>query len=72
MKLPNADKAIVERGKLVDYLLNATHPDNGGKAAFFLSLGFSVDRWSALVSAFRRLAGSAEVAKCVESLHGRK
>jgi hypothetical protein len=72
MKLPNADKAIVERGKIVDYLLNAAHPDNGGKAAFFLSLGFSVDRWSALASVFRRLAESAEVAKSMESLHGRK
>ena len=35
MKLPNAEKAVVEREKLADYLLNAAHPDNGGKAAFF-------------------------------------
>ena len=40
MILPNAEKAIVERDKIVDYLLNAAHPDNGGKATFFESLGF--------------------------------
>lgn len=32
MKLPHAEKATVEREKIVDYLLNATHPDNAGKA----------------------------------------
>jgi hypothetical protein len=35
MKLPNADKAIVEHKKVVDYLLNPAHPDNSGKAGFF-------------------------------------
>lgn len=32
VKLRNAHLAVVERQKLVDYLLNASHPDNGGKA----------------------------------------
>ncbi len=32
MKLPNAAQAVVTRGKIADYLLNAAHPDNGGKA----------------------------------------
>jgi len=40
VKLPNPEKAVVERGKVVDYLLNSAHPDNGGKAAFFEGLGF--------------------------------
>ena len=35
MKLPNAERALVEREKIVNYLLNPAHPDNGGKAAFF-------------------------------------
>ena len=39
MKLPNAEKAVVERTKITDYLLNAAHPDNGGKAEFFGGLG---------------------------------
>lgn len=28
MKLPNSAQAIVERGKIQDYLLNPAHPDN--------------------------------------------
>jgi len=40
VKLPNAEKAIAEHEKVADYLLNAAHPDNGGKAAFFEGLGF--------------------------------
>ena len=45
MKLPNAEQAIVEQAKIVDYLLNPAHPDNGGKVAFFLSLGFNREAW---------------------------
>jgi hypothetical protein len=41
MKLPHADLVIIEQAKIVDYLLNPAHPDNGGKAAFFLAMGFS-------------------------------
>jgi len=72
MKLPNADKGIVDRKKIVDYLLNPAHADNGGKAGFFLSLGFSRERWSALAEAFRRIAEAMDVAKRMESPHGRK
>ena len=32
MKLPNADAAIVEQRKIVDYLLSISHPDGTGKA----------------------------------------
>jgi hypothetical protein len=33
-KLPAADRAVVELTKVAEYLLNASHPDNGGKARF--------------------------------------
>jgi hypothetical protein len=72
MKLPNPGSAIIEREKVADYLLNPAHPDNGGKAAFFVSLGFNQDDWEELALAFRRLAGRAEVTKSVESSHGHK
>ena len=45
MKLPNADKAVVEREKVEDYLLDAAHPDNGGKAQFFERFGFHRNEW---------------------------
>ena len=41
MKLRNAHLAIVDRSKVLDYLLNEAHPDNGGKARFFGLLGYS-------------------------------
>ena len=40
MRLPNASLALVAREKVTDYLLNPAHPDSGGKAEFFHSLGF--------------------------------
>ena len=51
VKLRNAHLAIVERHKIVDSLLNSAHPDNGGKAQFFESLGFSLDNPEQLVTA---------------------
>ena len=30
MRLPDADLAVVDREKVVDYLMEPTHPDNGG------------------------------------------
>ncbi|MCL5020629.1 MAG: hypothetical protein M1339_02980 [Bacteroidetes bacterium] len=55
MKLPNLDKAIIDREKIVDYLLNPAHPDNGGKSEFFHSLGFNRYDWQAFAGALRRL-----------------
>ena len=72
MKLPHAESAVVEREKITEYLLNPTHPDNGGKAAFFLSFGFRREDWPSLATAFRRLAESVEVRSSVDSPHGQK
>jgi hypothetical protein len=72
MKLPNAQAAIVAQEKVCDYLLNAAHPDNGGKAAFFLTLGFSREQWPALAVALRKLAATTDVTEGLESPHGRK
>ena len=72
MKLPNAERAIIEREKIVDYLLNAAHPDNGGKCAFFAALGFRPDDWIAMASSLRNLAMVAEVSEKLETAHGVK
>ena len=72
MKLPKAEKAVVEREKIEDYLLNATHPDNGGKAGFFEGLGFRRDKWETLAQSLQAVATQAEVAHSIESPHGRK
>jgi hypothetical protein len=62
----------VEREKIEDYLLNAAHPDNGGKATFFEGLGFRREKWEALAKAFQRMATEAEIAQSLDSPHGRK
>lgn len=72
VKLRNAHLAIVDRGKIVDYLLHEAHPDNGGKARFFASLGFSREDPERLVMALRDVAEHGEVVKSAESVHGEK
>ena len=72
MTLPNAHLACVEQEKIVAYLLNPTHQDNGGKATFFQTLGFELDKWSDLATALRKVALAGRVTKTVESAHGNK
>jgi len=45
MRLPNASLTLVERAKITEYPLNREHPDNGGKADFFIALRFHVNGW---------------------------
>jgi hypothetical protein len=72
MRLPSADLAVVEQEKITGYLLNPEHPDNGGKAAFFIGLGFSRDDSDTFAGALRELALLAEVTENMESVHGKK
>ncbi|HEY7290396.1 MAG TPA: hypothetical protein VH583_11230 [Vicinamibacterales bacterium] len=72
MKLRNAHLATVDRNKVVDYLLNDAHPDNGGKAHFFISLGFSRDHPELLIQALCGVAEHGELVHRIESPHGEK
>lgn len=72
MKLPNAEHAIIEREKVADYLLNSGHPDNGGKAPFFVGYGFHPDAWDVFTGALRSLAMTGEITKSLDSPHGMK
>jgi len=72
VKLRNAHLATVDRSKVVDYLLNEAHPDNGGKAQFFTSFGFSRDHPELLMKALRDVAEDGNVVHRVESAHGEK
>ncbi len=55
MKLRNTEAAIIAQEKIVDYLLNPGHPDNGGKAGFYGLLGFDRENWATLAAAFKEL-----------------
>jgi hypothetical protein len=48
VRLPNADEAVIPREKLRDYLLSPEHAVGRFKAAFFASLGYTREDWSAL------------------------
>ncbi|MCY3905976.1 MAG: hypothetical protein OXF63_01830 [Anaerolineaceae bacterium] len=70
MKLHNADRARVEREKLVDYLLDLEHVDGGPKARFFMEFGFSLSHWRLLHEALLRHAREIEVTGSGSSPHG--
>ena len=72
MKLPNGHQAIVEREKIVSYLLNPAHPDNGRKAAFFEVLGFNRSDWQTLAQVLRKLAATGNASHSLASGHGTK
>ena len=61
MKLPNANRAIVDESKIVEYLLSARHPDGRSKAAFFSGFGFRAQRWVAFARALRDHGSTGEV-----------
>lgn len=72
MKLPNASLAVVDRAKVLDYLLNEAHADNGGKARFFGLLGYSREAPDRLMEALRGVAKHGDVVNSAESAHGQK
>jgi hypothetical protein len=72
MKLPNAQNAVVDSDKIVNYLLNSAHPDNGGKFQFFTGLGYSREKPEVMAAALKALAESNDVASSAESPHGQK
>ncbi len=55
MRIPNADKAIIEQQKIVLYLLDADHPEGGPKARLLLSFGYSVAHWQKLDADLRSM-----------------
>ena len=53
MTLPNADRAVIKRAKLFDYLLSPAHPIGRFKAPFFKKLGYSQEDWRRLETDLR-------------------
>ena len=45
MRLPNADRAMVDEAKIREYLLSTKHPVGRFKAAFFRALGYTPENW---------------------------
>jgi hypothetical protein len=68
--MPNARAATVDRQKVEDYLLSATHPIGGPRARFFFSVGFTDA--VALENALLEVAWIGDVASMTTSAHGVK
>lgn len=51
--LPNCACALVEEKKIVEYLLNANHPDGASKAKFFMARGFASAQWQIMRAALQ-------------------
>jgi len=72
MRLPNAERAIVDEAKVRGYLLSTEHPVGRFKAAFFRRLGFTDSNWQELQQALLTLARSADATLDSTSTYGRK
>lgn len=71
-RLPNAEKAIIEAGKLKDYILSPVHPVGRFKATFFQKLGYSIANWEVLDQHLRDLILTEDLAKIEEMHYGKK
>jgi hypothetical protein len=72
VRLPNAERAIVDDAKVRDYLLSPTHPVGRFKSVFFIALGFSVDHWESLRDALLELARTVDATPGQRSPFGSK
>lgn len=72
MRLPNAERAVIAKPKITDYLLSFTHPYGRSKAKFFAQLGFSAANWRELEAALKRLAADCDVTTTSATPYGTK
>lgn len=72
MKLPGADRAIVNEAKVRDYLLSPEHPVGRFKAAFFASVGYTRQDWEQLQQEFLSIAASEDATPGQPSAFGQK
>ena len=72
MRIPNADRAIIDPVKLYGYLLSPSHPIGRLKAAFFRALGYSAEEWRQLGTDLRSQHLSQDVTLEEQTPYGRK
>ena len=72
MKLPHADRAVVDPGKVGRYLLSESHPVGKAKARFFREDGFDESTIELLVQGLLQIARTQEVVGTSATVHGQK
>ena len=56
MRIPGAERAIIDAAKIRDYLLSSEHRVGSAKARFFTALGFDHQNWTVLQDELHRFA----------------
>lgn len=72
MKLPGADRAVVDEPKVRDYLISESHPVGRFKATFFRALGYSTTGWERLAMDLRIHAIANEATPTEVNEYGQK
>jgi hypothetical protein len=72
VKIPNADKVVIAKDKLCDYLLNPFHRRGGSKARLLISMGYSGKNWKRLEANLRLHHLAAEVVCETDSDYGKR
>ena len=72
MKLPGAERSVIEGAKVRDYLLSTSHPVGRFKTAFFTGLGYTRANWQRLEADLRDLALSGDAQPGQPSPYGQK
>ena len=73
MKLPNGNRAIIDRRKITDYCLNLDHDDGRHKALLFQRLaGLNRHNAALLLDALRQAAASADAVTGNVDRYGRR
>jgi hypothetical protein len=70
MKVPHADRAVIAREKLCDYLLNPDHVRGGSKARLLIAMGYHADDWRRLETDLREQHLTAEIDATSETDYG--
>lgn len=70
MKLPNAPKAIVDEGKVKNYLLNINHRRGGAKAKLFQLFGYSSNKYQKLIEDIRTYHLDKDVTVITDTIYG--
>ncbi|MCE5291828.1 MAG: hypothetical protein LLG14_21665 [Nocardiaceae bacterium] len=63
---------VVDERKILDYLLASDHPVGGGKAAYFLSIGYSRETWQQLRTDLTAIAQEGDLVSTTETPFGVK
>ena len=71
VRLPAAERAVVDTAKVRDYLLSADHPVGAAKAEVFRRLGYSQSDWRLLRNDLLALARTVDVIETSADQHGR-